>query len=73
MSDGMICASDELGTGVDHTGIIVLPESLEGRPLEPGQDAREILGIPEDVLEIDVTPDIGYCMSIRGIARRSPR
>ncbi len=69
MSDGMICASDELGTGVDHTGIIVLPESLEGRPLEPGQDAREILGIPEDVLEIDVTPDIGYCMSIRGIAR----
>ncbi|AXE39440.1 phenylalanine--tRNA ligase subunit beta [Acidipropionibacterium virtanenii] len=69
MSDGMICASDELGTGTDHTGIIVLPESIDGRPLDPGEDARQILGIPEDVLEIDVTPDIGYCMSIRGIAR----
>lgn len=69
MSDGMICASDELGTGVDHTGIIVLPDSLDGRPLALGEDARTVLGIPEDVLEIDVTPDIGYCMSIRGIAR----
>ena len=31
--------------------------------------ARTILDIPEDVLEVDVTPDIGYCMSMRGIAR----
>ncbi len=69
MSDGMICASDELGIGTDHTGIIVLPPTFEGRALVPGEDARPILGIPEDVLEIDVTPDIGYCMSIRGIAR----
>lgn len=69
MSDGMICASDELGIGTDHTGIIVLPEAFEGRALLPGEDARPILGIPEDVLEIDVTPDIGYCMSVRGIAR----
>jgi phenylalanyl-tRNA synthetase beta chain len=69
MSDGMICASDELGIGTDHTGIIVLPETFGGRAPVPGEDARPILGIPEDVLEIDVTPDIGYCMSIRGIAR----
>ncbi|WP_257479170.1 phenylalanine--tRNA ligase subunit beta [Acidipropionibacterium jensenii] len=68
-SDGMICAADELGIGTDHTGIIVLPDTFEGRTPVPGEDARPILGIPEDVLEIDVTPDIGYCMSIRGIAR----
>ncbi|WP_130865688.1 phenylalanine--tRNA ligase subunit beta [Acidipropionibacterium timonense] len=69
MSDGMICAADELGIGEDHTGIIVLPVSVDGHALVPGQDARDVLGIPEDVLEVDVTPDIGYCMSMRGIAR----
>ena len=69
MSDGMICAVDELGIGEDHTGILVLPSSVDGHALVPGEDARTILDIPEDVLEVDVTPDIGYCMSMRGIAR----
>lgn len=69
MSDGMMCAADELGLGTDHDGIIVLPGSLEGRALVPGEDAMPVLGAPEDVLEVDVTPDIGYCMSMRGIAR----
>ena len=69
MSDGMLCASDELGIGVDHTGIITLPSSVEGHQLVPGENALPILGVPEEVLDVDVTPDIGYCMSMRGIAR----
>ena len=69
MSDGMLCAADELGIGVDHSGIITLPPSVEGHQLVPGEDALPILGVPEEVLDVDVTPDIGYCMSVRGIAR----
>ncbi|EFS74304.1 tRNA binding domain protein [Cutibacterium modestum HL037PA2] len=59
MSDGMLCASDELGIGVDHTGIITLPSSVEGHQLVPGENALPILGVPEEVLDVDVTPDIG--------------
>lgn len=65
ISDGMICSEQELGLGDDHSGIIVLPE---GAPA-PGTDALELLGLGEAVLEINVTPDRGYCFSMRGVAR----
>ncbi|MCB0911333.1 MAG: phenylalanine--tRNA ligase subunit beta [Propionibacteriaceae bacterium] len=68
VSDGMICAEDELGIGHDHTGIIVLPADAG---LAPGDDPAEYLVLRDDVLEIDVSPDIGYCLSIRGLARES--
>lgn len=67
-SDGMICAEDELGIGTDHTGIIVLPSDSG---LVPGDDPAEYLVLRDDVLEIDVSPDIGYCLSIRGLAREA--
>ncbi|MDR1790353.1 MAG: phenylalanine--tRNA ligase subunit beta [Propionibacteriaceae bacterium] len=67
VSDGMICAEDELGIGIDHTGIIVLP--AEG--LEPGDDPFEYLHLHDEVLDIDVSPDMGYCLSIRGLAREA--
>ena len=67
VSDGMICSARELGLGEDHAGIIVLSEL--GIDAEPGADARELLGLGEEVLEINVTPDRGYCFSIRGVAR----
>jgi phenylalanyl-tRNA synthetase beta chain len=67
VSDGMICSTKELGLGDDHTGILVLDES----DLEPGSDAAPVLGLREDVLDIAVTTDRGYCLSIRGIARES--
>lgn len=71
-SDGMICAEDELGIGHDHTGIIVLPPVDDhGRALEPGDDPAGVLHLRDDVLEIDVSPDIGYCLSIRGLAREA--
>ena len=67
VSDGMICSVRELGIGDDHAGILVLATlGLDG---EPGDDARELLGLGEEVLEVNVTPDRGYCLSMRGIAR----
>jgi phenylalanyl-tRNA synthetase beta chain len=68
VSDGMICAEDELGIGHDHTGIIVLPGDAG---LRPGDDPSGVLHLRDDVLEIDVSPDIGYCLSIRGLAREA--
>ncbi|MFZ0531272.1 MAG: phenylalanine--tRNA ligase beta subunit-related protein, partial [Propionicimonas sp.] len=72
VSDGMICAEDELGIGHDHTGIIVLPATDDlGRELKPGDDPSAVLHLRDEVLEIDVSPDLGYCLSIRGLAREA--
>jgi hypothetical protein len=35
----------------------------------PGADAHGLLGLPDAVLDIAVTPDRGYCLSVRGVAR----
>ncbi|WP_421741821.1 phenylalanine--tRNA ligase subunit beta [Cellulomonas sp.] len=67
VSDGMICSARELGLGDDHAGIIVL--STLGLDAPVGTDARELLGLGDEVLEINVTPDRGYCFSMRGVAR----
>ncbi|HEU5332861.1 MAG TPA: phenylalanine--tRNA ligase subunit beta [Actinocrinis sp.] len=66
VSDGMICSARELGLGDDHSGIIVLPDECE-----VGADATELLGVRDEVLDIAVTPDRGYCLSLRGIAREA--
>jgi phenylalanyl-tRNA synthetase beta chain len=66
VSDGMICSARELGLGEDHTGVLVLP----GAP-EPGSDAAALLELPDAVLDIAVTPDRGYCLSVRGVARET--
>lgn len=65
ISDGMICSERELGLGEDHAGIIVLPPHTA----EPGADAADILGAGDEVLDIAITPDRGYALSARGIAR----
>ncbi|RAX24052.1 MULTISPECIES: phenylalanine--tRNA ligase subunit beta [unclassified Actinomyces] len=75
ISDGMICSERELGLGDDHSGIIVLERWLaahgrDGEPVPaPGSDAIGLLGLGEEVLEINITPDRGYCFSMRGVAR----
>ncbi|HEX8767272.1 MAG TPA: phenylalanine--tRNA ligase subunit beta, partial [Jatrophihabitans sp.] len=66
-SDGMICSARELGLGEDHSGILVLtPGSAE-----PGQDALDVLGMRDAVLDIAVTADRGYCLAVRGLAREA--
>lgn len=66
-SHGMICSGDELGMGDDGSGgIIVLPPEYE-----VGTDAIELLELVDEVLDIAVTPDRGYCLSLRGIARET--
>jgi len=67
ISDGMMCSAAELGLGDDHSGIIVLSPELA--QAAAGEDALDLLGLNEDVLEVNVTPDRGYCLSMRGIAR----
>ncbi|MEO3975298.1 phenylalanine--tRNA ligase subunit beta [Streptomyces sp. CAU 1734] len=67
MSRGMICSSDELGMGDDGTrGIIVLPPEIE-----TGIDATVLLELYDEVLDIAVTPDRGYALSLRGVAREA--
>ena len=71
ISDGMICSAAELGFPDDGKhGIIVLDERYpEGEVPAPGTDALALLGLDEEVVEINVTPDRGYCFSMRGVAR----
>ena len=64
VSEGMICSMRELAIGDEHTGILVLPPDA---PL--GTDFVAYAGLGDDVLEITVTPDRGYAVSIRGVAR----
>jgi phenylalanyl-tRNA synthetase beta chain len=67
VSDGMICSARELGVGEEHSGILVLDSDAPA----PGQDAVESLELRDDVLDIAVTPDRGYCLSVRGVAREA--
>ena len=71
ISDGMICSAAELGFPDDGKhGIIVLDERYpEGEVPAPGTDALPLLGLDDEVVEINVTPDRGYCFSMRGVAR----
>ena len=41
VSDGMICSSRELGTGDDHTGILVLPDDVVGERVRAHEGPRE--------------------------------
>lgn len=72
VSAGMICSALELGLGEDHDGIIVLTEQLPAdvvAGLSPGDDLIPVLGLDAETVEVNVTPDRGYCFSLRGIAR----
>ncbi|HUB40628.1 MAG TPA: phenylalanine--tRNA ligase subunit beta [Streptosporangiaceae bacterium] len=64
VSEGMICSARELAIGDDHTGIMVLPADA---PL--GADFAAYAGLRDVVFDINVTPDKGFALSVRGVAR----
>jgi phenylalanyl-tRNA synthetase beta chain len=64
LSEGMICSASELAIGDDHSGILVLAPDA---PL--GADFAAYAGLADHVFDIAVTPDRGYALSIRGVAR----
>ncbi|OBG49278.1 phenylalanine--tRNA ligase subunit beta [Mycolicibacterium fortuitum] len=65
VSDGMICSASEMNLGVEGAGILVLPEGTA----EPGAPAADLLGLDDVVFHLAITPDRGYCLSVRGLAR----
>ncbi len=65
LSEGMICAEDELGLGKDHSGIIVLPDDAA-----VGAAASEYFNVEEDrVFEIGLTPNRADANSHIGVAK----
>ncbi|MGH8885497.1 MAG: phenylalanine--tRNA ligase subunit beta [Egibacteraceae bacterium] len=64
VSNGMLCSRRELGVGEDHSGIWVLDRDA---PL--GADLTEWLDLDDPVLELEITPDRGYALSMIGVAR----
>ena len=63
-SFGMLCSFSELGISDDHDGIIELPADA---PI--GADIRDYLGLDDNAIEVDLTPNRADCLGIRGIAR----
>jgi phenylalanyl-tRNA synthetase beta chain len=63
-SEGMICSAAELAIGDDHSGILVLAPDA---PL--GEDFAGYAALADQVFDISVTPNLGYALSVRGVAR----
>lgn len=63
-SDGMLCASNELGLSEDGAGLFELDADAE-----PGSAITSHLALNDQIIEIDLTPNRGDCLSLRGVAR----
>ncbi len=63
-SNGMLCGADELGLSDERDGLMELPDFFV-----TGSDFAELLSLPDEVVEVDLTPNRGDCLSITGLAR----
>ena len=63
-SDGMLCSQRELGLSDDHSGLMILP-----RETAPGTAIEALLGLPDTIFEVNVTPNRPDALSHLGIAR----
>ncbi len=63
-SMGMLCSESELGLSDEHDGIMELPQDA---PL--GTNLRDYLSLDDQCIDIDLTPNRGDCLGIRGVAR----
>lgn len=63
-SYGMLCSTKELNLGEDHDGIMELAEDAK-----LGQDFVDYMQLNDTEIDVDLTPNRGDCLGIRGIAR----
>lgn len=63
-SQGMLCSARELKLSEDHGGLLILDQSAK-----VGQDIREHLLLDDTLLTLKLTPNLGHCLSVYGIAR----
>jgi phenylalanyl-tRNA synthetase beta chain len=63
-SRGMLCSARELGLSEDHGGLLELPADA---PV--GQDVRALLQLDDMLFTLKLTPNLGHCLSVYGIAR----
>jgi len=63
-SQGMLCSAQELGLSDDHEGLMALPADARA-----GQQLQDLLGLDDNIIELDLTPNRGDCLGIEGIAR----
>ena len=63
-SQGMLCSAAELGLGDDHDGIIELDADSV-----VGADCRQVLQLDDITVDLDLTPNRGDCLSLKGLAR----
>ncbi len=64
VSNGMLCSAEELELGDDSDGIISLPADA---PV--GAALADYLGLPDGIIDVDLTPNRGDCFSMLGVAR----
>jgi len=65
VSQGMLCAEDELGLGKDHDGIMIL-----GDEAKLGEPISKVLDLKDQVIEFDILPNRAHdCLSHLGMAR----
>ena len=63
-SAGMLCSEKELGLAEQSDGIMELPADAP-----TGTNLREYLELDDTIIDIDLTPNRGDCLSVAGIAR----
>jgi len=66
-SEGMVCASSELGLPDTGKGIMILDESI-GK-LEVGREFGSYEKVADTIIELELTANRGDCLSIYGVAR----
>lgn len=63
-SEGMLCSAAELGLAEAASGLLELPNDAP-----PGTDFRDWAALADTLMELELTPNRGDCLSVRGIAR----
>ena len=64
VSEGMLCSAEELGLAERSAGLLSLPTSLAA-----GTDVVDYLALDDTVMELELTPNRGDCLSLVGLSR----